>query len=815
MKKFYLNIFFLILIGINFNLISQSKIDFGNQYMIGGISFSGNSNLDSKSILSLIDLNVGDNIFVPGEEIPTAIKNLWKQNMFSDIQIFQTKTEGNIIFLEIYLDQLPKLEKFQFKGLKKSEIDKLREELNLSRGIYVSNQIKNKTENYIIKYFKEKGFLNVTCSVNEETSQDLNSSTLIIDVNKNERVKIKEITISSDENTFKQGKLKRQLKNTKETGIKNIFSSSKFVESDFDEDLQNLISMYRENGYRDAKIIGYKTSFNNNGELLLNIEVTEGEKYFFGDIKWIGNSKYDSEKLNELLSIKEGEIFDQKLLEERLFMSRNGNDISSLYMDDGYLFFQANPVESSIIDQKINLEIRINEGKRAIVNNVTVVGNTKVKDHVIMREVRSLPGSMFKRSDIIRTQEEFNRLGYFNPETLGVNPVPDPETGTVDIEYSVESKSSDQLELQGGWGNGMVVGAFSVVFNNFSTKNFFKKDNWNPMPHGDGQKIRLRAASNGSYYQNYSLSFEEPWMGGAKPNSFSVSLWKTIQSFNEGSKMDISGLSIGFGKRLNWPDDYFTITHSVNFQRYNLENYQTSLFDFSDGFSNNINYATTFSRNSIFNPIYPRNGSKFTLYFELTPPYSLFKEKDYYKNLDDDQERYKFLEYNKFKFDGTWYNSLIGDLVIRTHFEFGFLGTYNQSVGLPPFERFFVGGDGLSGYSIDGREIIALRGYPNGALSSDSGDALYNKYNLELRYPISLNPHSTIYGLLFTEAGNSWTNYDNFNPFELKRSAGLGLRIFMPMFGLLGLDFAHGFDNLSNSNIKSGWQTHFIIGQQF
>ena len=815
MKKFYLNIFFLILIGINFNLISQSKIDSGNQYMIGGINFSGNSNLESNTILSLIDLKVGDNIFVPGEEIPTAIKTLWKQNMFSDIQIFQTKIEGNIIYLEIYLDQLPKLEKFQFKGLKKSEIDKLREELNLSRGIYVSNQIKNKTENYIIKYFQEKGFLNATCFVNEERNQKLNSSTLIIDVNKNERVKIKEIIISSDENTFKQGKLKRQLKNTKETGIKNIFSSSKFIESDFDEDLQNLIAMYRENGYRDAKIIGHKTSFNNTGDLVLNIELIEGEKYFFGDIKWIGNSKYDSEKLNELLSIKEGEVFDQKLLEERLYMSRNGNDISSLYMDDGYLFFQANPVESSILNQKINLEIRVNEGKRAIVNNVTVIGNTKVKDHVIMREVRSLPGSMFKRSDIIRTQEEFNRLGYFNPETLGVNPVPDPETGTVDIEYSVESKSSDQLELQGGWGNGMVVGAFSVVFNNFSTKNFFKKDSWKPMPHGDGQKIRLRAASNGSYYQNYSLSFEEPWMGGAKPNSFSVSLWKTIQSFNEGSKMDISGLSIGFGKRLNWPDDYFTITHSVNFQRYNLENYQTSLFDFSDGFSNNINYATTFSRNSIFNPIYPRNGSKFTLYFELTPPYSLFKEKDYYKNLDDDQERYKFLEYNKFKFDGTWYNSLIGDLVIRTHFEFGFLGTYNRSVGLPPFERFFVGGDGLSGYSIDGREIIALRGYPNGSLSSDSGDALYNKYNIELRYPISLNPNSTIYGLLFTEAGNSWSNYDNFNPFELKRSAGLGLRIFMPMFGLLGLDFAHGFDNLSNSNIKSGWQTHFIIGQQF
>ena len=497
--------------------------------MIGGINFSGNSNLDSNTILSLIDLNVGDNIFVPGEEIPTAIKTLWKQNMFSDIQIFQTKIEGNIIYLEIYLDQLPKLEKFQFKGLKKSEIDKLREELNLSRGIYVSNQIKNKTENYIIKYFQEKGFLNATCSVNEERNQKLNSSTLIIDVNKNERVKIKEIIISSEENTFKQGKLKRQLKNTKETGIKNIFSSSKFIESDFDEDLQNLIAMYRENGYRDAKIIDHKTSFNNTGDLLLNIELIEGEKYFFGDIKWIGNSKYDSEKLNELLSIKEGEVFDQKLLEERLYMSRNGNDISSLYMDDGYLFFQANPVESSILDQKINLEIRINEGKRAIVNNVTVVGNTKVKDHVIMREVRSLPGSMFKRSDIIRTQEEFNRLGYFNPETLGVNPVPDPETGTVDIEYSVESKSSDQLELQGGWGNGMVVGAFSVVFNNFSTKNFFKKDSWNPMPHGDGQKIRLRAASNGSYYQNYSLSLRN--LGWVEPNLI-VFLYHFGKQFN-------------------------------------------------------------------------------------------------------------------------------------------------------------------------------------------------------------------------------------------------------------------------------------------
>ena len=815
MRKKYFKILVILILGIHSIALSQSDNDMNSQYMIGGISFSGNSTLESNNILSLINLNVGDNIFVPGEEIPNAIQTLWEQKLFSDIQIFQTKIEGNIIFLEIYLNQLPKLEKFQFKGIKKSEIDKLRDELNLVRGNSVSEQLKRKIKNHIIKYFREKGFFNVICDVTENYNKNLNNSTLIIDVNKNERMKIKEIIFKSDKSSFKNGKLKRQLKNTKEKGIKNIFSSSKYIESDFEEDLQNLISLYRENGFRDAQITNHSIIINEKNELELTINILEGEKYFFGDINWIGNSKYNSKKLNELLSVKSGQIFDQKLLEERLYMSRNGNDISSLYMDDGFLFFQANPIETGIEDQKINLEIRLSEGKRAVVNNVSVTGNTKVKDHVIMREVRSLPGSMFKRSDIIRTQEEFNRLGYFNPESLGVNPIPDPETGTVDIEYSVESKSSDQLELQGGWGNGMVVGAFSVVFNNFSTKNFFKKESWNPMPHGDGQKIRLRAASNGTYYQNYSLSFEEPWMGGAKPNSFSVSLWKTIQSFNEGSKMDISGLSIGFGKRLNWPDDYFTITHSLNFQRYNLENYQTSLFDFTDGFSNNINFATTFSRNSIFNPIYPRNGSKFSIYFELTPPYSLFKEKNYYENLTDDQERYQFLEYNKFKFDGTWYNSIFGDLVIRTHFELGFLGTYNKTVGLPPFERFFVGGDGLSGYSIDGREIIALRGYPNGSLSSDSGDALYNKYNIELRYPISLNPNSTIYGLLFTEAGNSWSNYNNYNPFELKRSAGLGIRIFMPMFGLLGLDFAHGFDNLNNSTIKSGWQTHFIIGQQF
>ena len=794
---------------------AQNSINIDKKkYVIGNIELSGNYNLNNNSILNLINLDIGQTIDIPGEEIQNALKTLWGQGMFSDVQIYKVKEEGNVIYLEIFLEQLPVLEKFKFTGVKKSEESSLREELSLISGMTINENLIINTKTKITDYFKEKGFYNTKCEIIEDFNIETNRNTLIINIQKNNRIKIKKIQFEGTSGNIKVNKLKRALKNTKEKGLSNILSSSKFIREKFEEDLSNIINLYRENGYRDAKILSDSIFVDNeNGELHVFIDVEEGDQYYFGNVRWLGNAKFSSEQLSEILSVNKGDLFDQKLLDERLYMSMNGNDISSLYMDDGYLFFQINPVETEIDGQFINLEMRINEGQKAIVNNVSVIGNTKVKDHVIMREIRSLPGSMFKRSDIIRTQEEFNRLGFFNPETLGVNPTPNPETGTVDIEYSVESKSSDQLELQGGWGNGMVVGAFSVIFNNFSTSEFFKPSSWKPIPSGDGKKIRLRAASNGSYYQNYSVSFEDPWMGGKKPNSFSISLWKTIQSFNEGSRMDISGIGLGLGKRLKWPDDYFTILHSINFMRYELEDYQTTLFNFNNGYSNNINYSTTFSRNSIFNPIYPRSGSQFTLAVELTPPYSLFNDKQY-DNLDD-QEKYKLLEYNKFKFNGTWYNSIIGDLVFKTHFEFGFLGTYNNEVGLPPFERFFVGGDGLSGYSIDGREVIALRGYPNGSLSEDGGDAIYNKYNVELRYPISLNPSSTIYALVFGEAGNSWSNYNNFNALELRKSAGIGIRIFMPMFGLLGIDFAHGFDNIPNSTIKSGWQTHFIIGQQF
>lgn len=796
-----------------FFVIGQQNLQ-TNQYILGGVTLSGNHNIQTSSILSIMNLSIGQKINLPGVEVSDGLSQLWDQNLFEDIQIYQKKIENNTIFLEIYLEAFSTLSKFKFSGIKKSEEDKLREDLKLTIGMAVSNNILQTSKNKVQKYFIEKGFLYTECQI-ETLADSTKSNRVILDfkITKNERLKIKTISFSGNNNVSSK-KLKKLMKETKETGIKYLFSSSKMIKSNYKEDLDAIVGYYHQKGYRDALVLGDSLYVNEDGLLMLEVNIEEGSQYFFGEISWIGNKKYESEKLSTLLGISNGEIFDSALLEERLNMSRNGDDISALYMDDGYLFFQVNPVEVLLREGNyINLEMQVNEGKQATINQITITGNTKTNDHVIMREVRSLPGELFKRSDIIRTQEEFNRLGFFNPESLGVNPIPNPETGNVDIAYSVEERPADQVELQGGWGNGMFVGSFGVSFGNFSTKGISDKTSWDPLPSGDGQKISIRASSNGSYYQHYNLSFQEPWLGGKKPNSFSVALYKSVQSFNEGSTMKIFGLSLGLGKRIAWPDDYFTLQNNININRYKLEDYQTSLFDFSNGFSNNINLSTKITRNSIFNPIYPRNGSNFSISLELTPPYSLFSDKNY--ETMDDEEKFKFLEYKKIKTEGTWYNSISGNLVFKTHFEFGFLSAYNDDLGLPPFERFYVGGDGLSGYSVDGRELIGLRGYANNSLSSNEGSSVYSKYNIELRYPISLNPGSTIYALCFAEAGNSWSSLVEFKPFEVKRSIGMGVRIFMPMFGILGVDFGHGFDNIPLTNTKSGWQTHFTIGQQF
>ena len=618
-----------------------------------------------------------------------------------------------------------------------------------------------------------------------------------------------------------EGALRRSMKKTKEKNFFHIFKSSKFLKEEFEKDKETLIDKYNELGFRDASLIHDSVYKFNDKTVNIDLKISEGNRYYFRNINWVGNTKYSDTYLSNILSIKKGDIYNQKLLDSKLYMSQESADISSLYLDDGYLFFSITPVEVNVDKDSIDLEVRIYEGKQARVKRIIINGNTKTHDNVIMREIRTKPGQLFNRSDIIRSQRELLQLGYFNQETLGVNPKPDPTDGTVDIEYKVEETSSDQIELSGGWGAGRVVGTLGVSFNNFSFKNFFKKGAWAPVPSGDGQKLSLRAQSYGVGYQSYNLSFTEPWFGGKKPNALSVSVYHSIQS-NGLAKTDdsreaiaINGVTVGLGKRLTWPDDYFTIYHTIGIQNYQVDNYYSS-FAFSDGYSNNLNYSILFGRNSIDAPIYPRSGSENVLSLQLTPPFSLFSKKDY--STLTDQEKFKWIEYHKWKFNTSWYTKLAGNLVLNMRSKFGFLGLYNKNVGISPFERFYLGGDGLSGFSLDGREIIALRGYDNNTLTPRGslgyiGGTIYDKYTMELRYPVSLNPMATIFVLGFAEAGNCFVKFSDFNAFQVKRSAGVGVRIFLPMFGLLGLDWGYGFDEIPGVPTANKGQFHFSIGQ--
>ena len=787
------------------------------EYEIAGITVQGIENLDKNAIITLSGLNVGSKIMVPGEKLSKAITKLWDQNLFADISIEVIKVMGSNIFLEIYLEELPKLSKFGFKGASKSEVDKIRDKIELTRGKIVTENIINNTKHIILEYYKDKGYLNTTVEIYQAIDPTSSSSVVLdIEINKGEKVKINSITFEGL-NKFSEKKLKRTLKETKEKKFFRIFKTSKFLDKAFKTDLEQIINLYNEKGFRDAQIVSDNIDEISPNLIDINITIEEGIQYHYRNINWLGNTKYNSEYLDLLLGIKSGDVYDQKMMNERLQMSMSGTDITSLYMNDGYLFFNIDPVEILVEEDSIDYEIRIYEGKQATINKVSVVGNTKTNDHVIMREIRTKPGELFSRSDIIRSQEELNRLNYFNPQTLGVTPKPDPQTGNVDIEYSVEEKPSDQVELQGGWGAGRVVGTLGLTFNNFSLKNIFDKSTWSPLPSGDGQRISIRAQTNGSFFQNYSFSFTEPWLGGKKPNSLNFSAYHSIQDYSTDvveNRLDIIGLNLGLGKRLRWPDDYFSLSQTISIQQYNLKNRQL-VPGFSNGISKNISYRTTLSRSSIFDPIFPKTGSQFTFIGHFTPPYSLFNKKDY--SIMTLNEKYKWLEYFKIKLNGTWYANPFADLVIKTNSAFGFLMNYNSNVGLPPFDRFFVGGDGLMGFNMDGREVIGLRGYANNTLSQHlvAGGSIYSKYTLELRYPLSLNPSSTIYATGFAEAGNAWGSFSDFNPFEVKRSLGFGIRIFMPMFGLLGFDFAHGYDPIPGATQKSGWQTHFSIGQQF
>ncbi len=823
----------------------STPIDYAKpkEYTLAAIEIECSQYTDKNIVRLLSGLTVGDKIQIPGDKISEAIKGLWKQSLFEDIQIYLVKVIGNDAFLKIKVVEKPRLSKFAFKGgVKKNDADDIRGKIRLIREKVVTDYSLGYIKNTVRDFYVNKGFYNAKVNITTEADKTTKTPHVIVYINveKGKKVRIQNLNFHGN-TVVKSWKLRRKMKDSKPFRLYNPFNSGKYLEENLNKDLPSVLTKYNGKGYRDARVVKDTVYFVKKNRVNIDVYIEEGHKFYFGDIKWLGNSKYRSGQLDTILNIKKGEIFDQSLLDQKLFMNPNGYDISSLYMDDGYLFFNITPQEVNIHNDTIDLDIHMYEGKQATINKVIVMGNSKTNDHVIYREIRTRPGQLFRRSDIIRTQRELSQLGYFDPEKLGVTPTPNPADGTVDIEYKVEEKPSDQVELSGGWGGGRVVGTLGLSFNNFSMRNIFKPSAWSPLPTGDGQKFSIRAQTNGVYYQSYNMSFTEPWLGGRKPNSLSVNAFYSL--FNstgakkyikddEGSKvlnpnrstMAIIGGSVGFGKRLKWPDDFFSIYTDASFNYYELNNYP--YFIMTNGFANDFNVKLNITRNSIDAPIFPKNGSNFSLLGQFTPPYSLFNGKDY-AGLPI-AERYKFIEYQKYKFTAEWFTQLTNkrpasegkearNLVLRTKIGYGILGMYNRKVGVSPFERYYMGGSGLSGYqNFVAREIIALRGYTDNSLSSANGDPLCARYTMELRYPISLNPQATIFILGFAEAGNTWAKYKDFNPFQVKRSAGFGLRVFLPMFGLLGLDYGWGFDNIpGNPGTGNGkGQFHFTLGAQ-
>ncbi len=804
------------------------NIDYANpkKYEIGGIEVTGIQFLEPNALISVSGLKVGDEIDIPGPDITNALKKLWDQGILGDAQINVTKTDGKYIFLEFQLKERPRLSKFNIRGVKKGEASDIREKIQLIRGRVVTDALVKGTQNTIKKHFTEKGFLNTSVTIVQVADSALNNSVVLrIDINKKRKVKINEIYVFGNDN-FKRKTVLKKLKETKEKNFFRIFKASKFVRTKFDEDKENLLNFYTKNGFRDAQLVEDSVWQHNEKTINLRLTISEGTKYYFRKIDWEGNYLYDDKYLSSILGIKKGDVYNMDLLEKKLTFNPNGFDISSLYMDDGYLFFQVEPNEVSVEGDSIDVVLRMNEGPQATIKRVNVQGNTKTNDHVILREIRTVPGQKFSRADLIRTQRELSTLGYFDPEKIGINPVPNMDDGTVDINYSLEEKPSDQIELSGGWGGFFgFVGTMGLSFNNFSARRITKISEWSPLPSGDGQRLAVRFQANGRQFQTYSLNFTEPWFGGKKPNSFSVGASRSVQrGFTANnvitSKLAINGLNVSLGKRLRWPDDYFSILYSVSVQQYELQN--TRLVQestFTDGFANSLNLITTLSRNSVNNPMFPTSGSNISLSMNLTPPYSAFRSNN---NFSSDAARYKWIEFHKWNFDASWFTPIAKNLVLNTRSHYGFLGNYNRAMGIGPFERFKVGGDGITGFNfIVGFDVIGLRGYGNNAIAPRGQEAgiIFNKHVVELRYAVSTNPAATIYVHTFAEAGNNWGRYRDYNPFNVYRSAGMGIRIFMPAFGLLGVDWGYGFDRLNGSDFpfpqnRSRSGIHFIIGQQ-
>ncbi len=878
----------LFILGSFTQIKAQDRVPFdhGKKYILADVEVVGKISFNPQTVITFAGLEKGQEITIPGEQISSAIKKLGKLGLFDEISFYINRIQNDSIYLDLNIKELPKIKEVKFVGVSKSKAETYIKDNGLTKNKIVTENLITTTKNYIQNKYKKDGFYNakVYISTTADTT-DVNEVNMLVKVDKGEKVKIYEIEIEGN----KEIADKKLLKSMKNTKVKNFFSvlkRSKFIEEKYQEDLESIVKDYKRIGYRDARIKSDTVTFNTEKNALhIKINIEEGQKYYFGNIKFIGNTVYSDQGLREMLGVETGDVYNGVLLEERISdkSKPDGEDMTNLYQNNGYLFSSINAVEVRTVGNVIDFEIRVTEGPIAYFNKITVVGNDKTNDEVIYRELRTKPGEKYNKAELVRTIREIGQLGFFDPEKIDPKfKNVDSGAGTVDIEYNLVEKGASQIELQGGYGGGGFVGTLGLSFNNFSARNLFKKDAYQPVPMGDGQKVALRLQAS-SYYKTYSISFSEPWFGGKKPVQFSTSLSFSqqysanyqSQKVDKSRYINISTLSVGTAKRLTFPDDNFVLSQSVSYQQYDLHNYRYGLFTFADGASRNLAYTIGLTRNSKgVNPIFPTYGSEFGISGKFSLPYSLFNGVDYatlgdqeenkYKysgasyvdandrvvssgdyissmpsqsnpqpekvdNYQDavadqgkvDQKKYNWLEFYKIQLTGDWYTSVYKKLVLRTFMQFGFLGAYNQDRGVIPFERFYMGGDGMAGGSVDARQNIGLRGYENGSLApinangQDIGATVYNKFSLELRYPITLKSSASIYALTFAEAGSSYAKLSDYQPFGLYRSAGVGLRVFMPAFGLLGIDYGYGFDAVPGQIEPSGWKMAFIIGQQF
>ena len=851
-----------VLAALYFPLSAQEgkgiTVDYNNpkEYIVSGISVEGNKYVSSNRIIDFTGMVEGMKLTVPGDDVSSIIDRLWFSTYFEDatIAIDSIVPTRDSAYFKISVVERPRVSAWTYSGIKSGERKEIEERVNLRRGGVFSDYVAKTATDIILRYYKEKGFLLAKVDVQPQVDSMIKGAIRVnFAIDKGKKVKIKKITFSGDI-SLKEGKLVRSMKKTKDARLINFFSSKKFDEKEYPNDKKGLISAFNEAGYRDARIVKDTMYYIEPDRLQIDFTIDEGKKYYFRNITWTGNSVYSTDDLNNILMIRKGDVYDVVTMEHRLFGGgkQNEYDVSKLYRDQGYLFFNVQPVELNIEGDSVDVEMRIVEGKPATLNNIIINGNDLTNERVVRRQVFTRPGYLFSQTDFERSIREIASMGQFDPEAIadpatGYSIIPNQLTNTVDLVYNVTEKPSSQLELSGGWGGNTFVATVGVSFNNFSTRRFFDKSAWRPVPLGDAQNLAIRFQTNGTYYTSLSASFMEPWLFGKKPTSLSISAYYTRQTnsylalgmLNNDEFFEVYGFAAGIGNRLKWPDNYFVLYNQLSWQTYRLQNWPGS-FIFDTGISHNLSYTISLSRNSTDQVIYPRQGSDFSLSLQLTPPYSLLRKKnkgvldadgnptraaswrDVDYNLQSSRDRYRWIEYHKWSFKGAIYTKLVGDLVLMARAQFGYLGYYNRNWGYSPFEGYLVGGDGMSGYNTYGQEVISLRGYSNYSLTpmtmtqyTSQGYAysgnVYDKFTVELRYPVVLQPQSTIFALVFLEGGNCWSDIKDFNPFQIKRSAGVGVRVFLPVVGLLGVDWGWGFDDDTNGRS----QFHFVIGQQF